>query len=740
LLTKFLSEEERKEGRSRIYKFQALNGMGFNFMGETPVYLLAIHFGASNIELGYISSVIFLSGFILVFLPRLLAGKNLVTVQATAWFIRGLIVLLYLLLFFLDGRPAILLILFVYTLFCAARMVGVVIWNPLVKMVTTSQNRGEVLAQGNIANQTASVISKLISFIITSIQFFTGVAGILLLQIFGVIFNSSAVFQLKKVACRETVEYEKGRNLFVIFKESLSIKEKRFPLMLKWLSIAVMVVNGLTIVFVRKEAGFDPNFVFLYTLVIALANIMSGLFGRTFADRIGSRPLLIGVNILLSLSYIVWMLLPLSNSRSLPIFIYFILGFFSNFFLLATNVLVARVIVNSMPEKESFSYNSMINFVMAFFSFFSGILGGILIDWGQISTMGLPNNFSFLFFFALVLSLLLIYCSLGLIDKGSLSTKETAAIFFSLEGLRAYSSIGKLNAIADPVKKRTVIMSITQNDAPIATEELRAIIASPLSSSKGEAIKSLFTHPRAELLEDLLREASDAGSYHRLKAIFALGAYEGESVEQVLLSLLDDPDSAVRSTAAKSLGRIGHTQSIERVGRLADNAKHALDKINYLIALKNMDADGAVFEKLFIAAGCFSDGLFRQSYYSLAADLLELSPSLSAVYSSKNLSKGNGVRDFLDQTRDLLAFYKNHRNLVLWFRDGKWVRIGEFCLCTLEEFSENEMSLSNPLEHLKRAVKDEALRMKELSGQEDALTYDNALALVYFTYQILMKS
>lgn len=739
MLTKYLSEDERNDGKRRIYRFQALNGMGFNFMGETPVYLLAIHFGASNIELGYISSVIFLTGFILVALPRLLAGKNLVKVQATAWFLRGLFVLLYLLLFFLEGRSAVLLILTVYTLFCAARMVGVVIWNPLIKMVTTSQNRGEVLAQGNIANQAASVVSKLISFIITSIQFFTGVAGILLLQVFGVVLNSYAAFQLKKVTCRETVEYKKGRHIFVIFKESLLSKDKRFPLMLKWLSIAVLVVNGLTIVFVRKEAGFDPNFVFLYTMVIALANIMAGLFGRTFADRIGSRPLLIGVNILLSLSYLIWMLLPLSNSHSLPLFSYFILGFFSNFFLLTTNVLVARVVVNSMPENESFSYNSMINFVTAFFSFFSGILGGILIDWGQSSAMGLPNNFSFLYFFAFILSLLLIYYSLRLIDKGSLSAKETAAIFFSLEGLRAYSYIGKLNGMDDPVKKRTVIMSISQNDAPIATEELRAVISSPLSSSKGEAIKSLFSHPRVELLDDLLREASDSGSYHQVKAIFALGAYEGKAVEQVLLSLLDDPNSGVRSTAAKSLGRIGYNKSIERITAMADNAEQALDRINYLIALKNMDSTGSVFGKLFSATHSFSDGIFRQSYYSLAADLLELTPSLSAVYSSKNLSKGNGVRDFLDQSRDLLSFYKNHHNLVLWFHEGKWTHIGEFCLSSLKEFSDREILLSKPFEQLEKAVKEEALRMKGLSQQDDSLVYDNALALVYFTYQILMK-
>ena len=734
MLTKFLSEEERQKGRKKMYIFQGLNGMGFNFMGETPVYLLAIHFGASNIELGYISSVIFLTGFILVFLPRLLAGKNLIKVQSTAWFIRGMFVLLYLLLFFLEGRPAVLLILIAYTLFCSARMVGVVIWNPLIKMITTSQNRGQVLAEGSIANQSASVLSKLISFIITSFHFFSGVAGILLLQVFGVILNTAAAFQLSKIPCRETVEYQKSRNLFVIFLEALKTKERRYPLLQKWFSIAVMVLNGLTIVFVRKEAGFDANFVFLYTMVISLASISSGLFAKTFADRIGSRPLLIGMSILLCLTYITWMLLPVSETSQIPVLFYFLLGFLSNFFLLSTNVLGARVLVNTMPEKDSFGYNAMINFIMAFFSFFSGILGGLLIDAGQNSSFGLPNKFSFLFFLALILSLFLVFLSLLIIDKGSLSAKETAQILFSLEGLRAYSDIGKLNTTEDPVKKRTVIMSISQNDASIATEELRSILASPLSPGKGEAIKSLFSHPRPALLKDLLREASDEGSYHQTKAIFALGAYGEKGVDDLLLKLLENSDPSIRSNAAKSLGRTGHSESLDKVRLLASDAEQVLDKINYFIALKNLDPSGLVFESVFRDVKIYTDGIFRQTYYSLAGDLLDLKPPLSQIYSSKNLQKGDGVRDFLDQTRDMDSFNEHHRDLVKWFSHGKWKHVGEFCLQALK--SCNEMELSEPLVYLKRATEEQSTLFL---GKTDHGDYDDALALVYFTYNILIQ-
>ena len=166
MTTKFLSEEEKLSSQKRIYKFQSLNGMAFNFMGQTPVYLMAINFGATNIELGYISSLMFLTGFILVFLPRLLAGRNLIKVQSAAWFFRGMFVLLYLALYFLEGRAAVTLILVVYTLFCTARIIGVVIWIPLTKMVTNTSNRGNFIGQGKIIDQSASVVSKLISFIV----------------------------------------------------------------------------------------------------------------------------------------------------------------------------------------------------------------------------------------------------------------------------------------------------------------------------------------------------------------------------------------------------------------------------------------------------------------------------------------------------------------------------------------------------------------------------------------------
>lgn len=730
MLTQFLTEQEKKVAQKKVYIFQALNGMGFNFMGETPVYLMAIHFGATNIELGYISSVIFITGFILVFLPKLLAGKNLIKVQSTAWFIRGMSILLYLLLYFLSGKKAVILILVVYTIFCSARVIGVVIWNPLVRMVTNSTNRGTVLAQGNISNQSASVVSKLISFILTSFKMLSGITGLLLLQMLGVVFNTIASIQLRQIPCREEVEYHKTDNLINIFIRSIKNRHRRYPLLIKWFSIAVLILNGLTIVFLRKEVGFTANYIFLYTMVIALANILSGLFAKTFSDRVGSRPLLIGVNIFLSLFLIIWMILPINSDPVIPRFMFFVLGFFTNFFLLSNNVLIDRVVVNTMPENDSFGYNSMINFIIAFFSLITGILGGIFIDIGQNINLLIPNSFSILFLLALILSLVLIFLCLKIIDTGSLSAKETAAILFSIEGLKAFNYIGKLNSINDLDKKKTVIMSISKNGSNVATEELKAILASPLSPVKGEVIKSLFNNPRKELLEDLIREAADYGSYHQIKAIFSLGAYPDKKVENLLLELLNSKDPLIKSNSAKSLGRIGNKSVLNKVEELFLNATTSWDKINYLIALQNMDPTGSTYKRIFNIPKELEKGIFRQTYYSLASDLFNFKPSLSSIYSSKTQNRGDGVKDFLEQTRDIAYFNNSHKKLIDYFISENWNDIWKFCYNGINDLEIGK--LDSPMQNLSYAILSESINRNKL--------FDDALAALYFTYQILLSS
>jgi hypothetical protein len=57
--TNFLSAEEKERGFSNLKKHSVWNGLGFSFMTEAIIYLMAINFNATNVQLGYISSALF---------------------------------------------------------------------------------------------------------------------------------------------------------------------------------------------------------------------------------------------------------------------------------------------------------------------------------------------------------------------------------------------------------------------------------------------------------------------------------------------------------------------------------------------------------------------------------------------------------------------------------------------------------------------------------------------------------
>ncbi len=719
--TRFLSPSEKKTGFRHLRLHQMYNGSGFNFIGDTPVTLLAIHFGASNIQLGYIASVMYVAGILLLFVPRIFAGVNFITLQYWAWIIRGLVCFLYSLLWFISGNRAVFIILVTYTLFCITRILGVALYQPLLRMVSSSGNRGEVVAKSSNSFQLSLTAARVVSFIFTSISRFAGIAGLLILQYAGIILNTLAAVEARKIPCRETVYYKKGYSLTSIFRESMRTPELRTAILLNWTNIAMMILFGFLVPFLRIDAGAGTNWIFVFTMITAVSNILAGLYTNSFADRIGSKPLLWGGSLGLAISFLLWFFIP----ADFPLYIYFILGIVTGFFLYTNNMLTNRLIVRVLPEGDTVGYNSMINFVVAFVSLFVGFAGGYLADSHSLFFTSLPNSYSLTFLFASVTASAALVLSFMVSEPDSRSNRDAISILFSPSNLQAFWQIGRLDKIKDPVRRRTVLLNISKQENTLATEEIRAVLASPLSTGKGEIIKSLFSHPRHELLDDLIREAESSSSYHRLKAIFALGAYPDSKTEELLEKLLFDDNPDVCSNAAKSLGRIGSRKYLDVVREKASEDEDLWNSMNYAIALNNMDREKKFLKNLFSEKIYRQDKRFRQTYYSLVARMLGFSPSLSDIYKSRNLVKGEGLRDFLDEAREHKKFYEEHENFIKMFSEGSYSLIWKRCSLMIASVD---------------AKKHFRYLAESITGYPaEQSDYDDALACVYFTYQILNR-
>ncbi len=718
--TKYLSQDEREQGSKYFFRWAALNGLGFSVLGDTIIYLMAIHFGASNLQLGYISSLLHVSGLVLLIVPRLLAGKNLTSILFYSWIFRGLVCILYGSLFWFNGQTAVLIILILYTLFCTIRTFGMAVASPLQRMLSTSSTIGEMVVTLSNRFQTTRFLSQFLSFALLSFQSLTGIGGYLFLMLLGIITNTAAAFSLKKIPCRETVEYRRGHNIFRIFHQSIRHRERALTLFVRWQTLSLMIALSFVIPFLRKLALFPSSLVFLFTLTGTLAIILAGHALRPFTDRIGSRPVLIMASFLLSLLSLVWCVIPPSS----PKWHFFLLGFLTIFLQGSLHILSSRLELRSIPERDKIGYVSMLNFFSAIVSLGVGLFGGFLADLGEGFLFPGLNPFGLTFFMAVILSMQIGILSFFLKDAGSLSVRDTAQILFSTRNLKAFLDVHQLHVTDDINTRRSILLSIGKTDAGVAVDEMRKILQNPLSIEKGEILKSLFAYPNPELLSDIIREASDEYSYQRESAIFALGAYPAKEVETLLASLLQHPSPAIRSTAAKSLARVGNSSTLGTIDQLAAQpGQGLLDRMNYLIALSIMDSEGKYLEQLFEIVSRYRGSSHEQTIFALAAKILTMQPPLNDLYQEENLEQSAGLQILLEEAKPLSAFCENSHKILRQYQQREYRHIWEWCR---EQLANHDCD--GAFAHLKQAVTDFDL---------SKVNANNSLAVLYFSYQIL---
>ncbi|NBK24373.1 MAG: MFS transporter, partial [Spirochaetia bacterium] len=520
-----------------------------------------------------------------------------------------------------------------------------------------------------------------------------------------------------------------------IFKESMLQSSLSRRLILRWLATGVAVIFGLTVPFLRIELGLSNSMVVLYSVVLGLAVVAASYISRQFSDRLGSRPLVFISTLFSLFFFLLWALI---TPAVAPVW-FFILGFFTNFFVALIALLVFRLVQQVMPDDDAVGFNSMANFVIAIVAFFVGIISGLLADSGDIARSIFildgkvaGNSYTLVFLFAMALTAVEALVAARLQEVGAYSSQAAAAVVFSMHGLKAVSMIERLEKTTDPAKRRFLMHSLGSNYNNMATSEIRSILASPFSADKIEAVRALADRPRKALLDDLITVARDDDSYVQLDAIAALGAYKKDpKVKEVMLILLKHGRwSSVRSMASKTLARITDTtEYLPLINELSHTAKHIDEVIDYLIAKRHMDKDGAFYQEFFLSVEQGRSATFRQTRYAVIASFFKFgSPKLSALYEQLNSGNIKGFfPSFLTEARDLNQIDQNYDEVLSMFYNQKWTELRVFCLNILEDAN---LAFAPCLDNLKIGI----LKSREM----DISLFDihDALAGLYFSYSL----
>jgi hypothetical protein len=718
--THYLSQEERDTGLKYFSIFTLLNGLGFGFLADTVVYLLAIHFGASNMQLGYISSIIYLSGIMLIFTPKIIAGHNLVRVFFWAWLLRGFFCLINAAVLFVSGQIAVAIILISYSLFCLSRTVGASLNNPVIQSISTTENLGNILTHNTAYNNFGSILGRIASYILMSIAFFKGLFGLMVLQGLGILFNTIASLFLRKVPCRETIQNAPGHNILSHFKRGLFDKKKFIPLMLFWNNLSVMVLAGFVIPLLRKTIGFEENTVFLYTITTAIATTCAMYLMRPFIDKVSLKPFILANSFLNVLFFSIWSFI----HPGTPVYSIFILGFFFMFLNGMNQSVVNRILISSIPHTDKVNYNSMVYFIAGIIALLFGIAAGALGDIGENHHPLFFNHYYLIFGVAIVFSVITFILALSLDGRSPNFFQSPQNIVRTFRNIKSLFDVYHLEMAKDPEERQSILMSLKYRSAPFAIAAIRKILKNPLSSETEEVLKSLFVKPRIKLLPDILECANDKGFYHRATAIFTLGAYPNPEVAKSLIEHLDDESPRIRSNAAKSLARIGNKDHLEKIIALSESKENSTwDILNYIISIFTIDRNSSYLYKIFGIAHYYSDKSYNQSIFSMFARVMGCIPELSSIYQSENCERFSGLKVLLDEARQFDVFYKNTGLIKENFLNKNYSSIWDLFKSIL-----TSISTDAPYEHIRKAI---------LDFSADKADDTTTIAMIYFSFFIL---
>jgi hypothetical protein len=723
--TNFLSAEEKERGFSNLKKHSVWNGLGFSFMTEAIIYLMAINFNATNVQLGYISSALFLSGVVLLIVPRLFAGVQLKKIFFWGWLLRGLVGLAYLLLFFIDGQAAVWLIMVIYTLFCLLRTLGVVANQPVVKSLLSSSNEGSRLIQLSTILGRSSLISRTISFAFLSIAFLSGIKGLIFLTFLGVVVNTIASLYILKIPSREKVEEVKSsQGIFSLMRETLRNREKRYYLIVLWLFVMLGVLNGFIIPFLQKEGGIPSNQIFLYAMIGVVGGLISNYFIKPYIDKTGSKPLLILVTLILGLTFIAWAMVP----PGAGLLVFMVMGVFHTFFVSMGFNLTNRLFFKILPQNRNrLAFSSMNSFAGAVIALVTGLSAGKLADLMMNKESSLPHTYTLVFLIASAVAFTLALVTLFIKDRGSITLKEASELILYTPNRRAFLWTYQLSTTSDPQKRESTLLSLEKNPSDLATLEMKNQLNSPYSWEKERIFRSLFSYPRPDLADMVLAEADDNHSYNRLDALFALASYPGDETEEVLHRALEDQDPQVVSMALKSLTRLDSDKYIDLPEKIFPRISHSSHAVNdWFIACCEVDDNGRHLEKLFILANPDKNYRFQQLIFCLAARYYGKGILLAPYYQKSNSEPGRGLDDLLEEVREKEVFLNHEKEISQWYASGDYEKLIPLMSKSLPPIKDK-----GPAYYLKKAIDEITPNLMNPSSY---------LALVYFSYQVLILS
>ncbi|MBN1524349.1 MAG: MFS transporter [Spirochaetales bacterium] len=388
-----VTSEERRRGTRLFFQSSFFNGFAFAFLADSIVQLIAIHFGATNLQLGYLASAIHVSGFVMLIVPVLLGGRKIVTVYFLFWLLRGLLSLGYGGVVFLDGQPAVVLILVVYTLFAVSRNIGTAMDSPLKHILFPVEKRGKRISRNLFWFQASRLLGRLGSYLLFMIDFFNSILGLVFIQYLGVVFNSITAVLIKKIPVQERVEKTSLGKVATIAMQIVHHKEQLMILCLYLVTMVAFIFVSLLVAFQRRVLEYSETTVLLIQFFASCGYIAATVVAPKFIDKIKSIPVLLVAFGSQILCMGILIFIPVDIHIAIMIILVVIMYFVHSILFIMSNKLLLGII----PVADKIGFSVVVNFSTAIAALVFGAAAGGLADISEANSFTVSHIYSLSF-------------------------------------------------------------------------------------------------------------------------------------------------------------------------------------------------------------------------------------------------------------------------------------------------------------------------------------------------------
>ncbi len=640
-----------------MYRFTVFNAIGIGFTLGYIISLLALYYGASDLQISIIYSVIFIANISLFVVPQLLGGKETTSIFRACWFIRACISAGYLLVPFIPGNQMkVIAVIIIYFLFLAVRSVGVGAVFVVQKAICPANITQEFAAKISYRFKAVLLFTGIFSYLILDKSGIPSqeLAFMILIGI-GVAGNFVSTYFLKKLPATGYVE-NRGFNGITdalrVINKNVYYKE---TLLFTMLITGQIICSSFIINYLKTVVGYSSGMILVITSTGFLFSVIASYFLSVTGDNVSYKALYFVSNFIIIALSMVWAGIELfyPHVHSMLV-LYLILFSVTSFCLTLNGSILYRMQTVNIPENNSYLVSVIYQLSSVFASVAIVLLLNILLKYNFLDNFVFFHQYSSVFIVWTCLAVLACIITVKIKGTWQFAIKDE---FYSLmpANILGIFRVYRTGLIKIPGARKLKMDSLMLTESPVARKLVIEWMQSPDTEQRARALRVLGSIPYPEAFNFVVQEAVNDSSPLQGRAITVLGLMGNKAAIEPLKRFISSPPSMAQAVAIKTLLRLG--VDIEAV--IIKKCYYAMDfnqyKLDILLGLSETGRRDLTMELVLSELENRPDVLWAQTLLLYAAQSFNIKETLVDIYSAEKSEDGGGLAYIIDEFNEVIG-------------------------------------------------------------------------------------